>query len=154
MKTVNTRKFLDEMTALLEAGHGITIPVAGTSMEPFLKDQRDQVYLEKTQTDTPLRSGEIVLFTRPDGQYVLHRIVKVSSEQLIIRGDNQLWTETISPEQVRGVVRKVRRNGNWITSQSNIWKFFEGPWNKLTILRKLAGWIHGHQPQKQADEQK
>lgn len=142
MKKVNTQIYLDRITSLLTETDGAAIPVAGNSMEPFLKDGRDQVYLVAPEQNAVYQAGEIVLFKRPNGQYVLHRIVMAGEKQLMIRGDNQMDAEPVKTEQIKARAIRARRNDRWITPESMVWKFFAGPWNRALWLRKAAGRFH------------
>lgn len=138
MKKVNTQIYLDRIISLLTETEGAVIPVAGNSMEPFLKDGRDQVYLVRPRQNEVYQPGEIVLFQRDNGQYVLHRIVMAGEKLLIIRGDNQMDAEPVKTEQVKARVIRVRRNNRWMTPESMVWKFYAGPWNRSLWLRKTA----------------
>lgn len=142
MKKVDTREYLDRIVSLLTEKDGAVIPVAGNSMEPFLKNGRDQVYLVKPEQNTQYQPGDIVLFQRKNGQYVLHRIAMASDTLLMIRGDNQLTAEPVGIQRVRARVIRARRNGKWMTPKNLVWKFFAGPWNRWIWLRKLAALIH------------
>lgn len=142
MKKVNTQIYLDRIISLLTETEGAVIPVAGNSMEPFLKENRDQVYLVRPRQNEVYQPGEIVLFQRGNGQYVLHRIVMAAEKLLMIRGDNQMAAEPVKTEQVKARVIRVRRNGRWMTPRNMIWKFFAGPWNRMLWLRKAAGCFH------------
>ena len=98
-RTVDRLDFLRIMT-VAEDGSVIPLLVTGTSMLPFLLDRRSVVYLEKDRSYQPKR-GDIVLFLRPDGAWVLHRVVRLlPNGKLLINGDGQAWTETIMPQQI------------------------------------------------------
>ena len=58
-----------------------TLPlvVSGTSMAPFLAPDRDRVFL--SAVTRPLKAGDIVLYQRDCGTYVLHRIVRVDGDR-------------------------------------------------------------------------
>ena len=47
----------------------------GTSMNPLFKMGRDRVYIEKPKSR--LKKGDIALYNRADGSYILHRVYKV-----------------------------------------------------------------------------
>ena len=49
------------------------IPITGTSMNPYLVQGRDFVFIEKPVF--PLEIGDIPLYRRDDGTFVLHRVV-------------------------------------------------------------------------------
>ncbi len=96
---------------ILDAEDHTVIPllVTGSSMAPMLLDRRSVVYLERNRAYVP-RRGDILLFCRPDGTVVLHRLVKCLEDgQLLINGDAQAWTETIFPEQIVARVVRFRR---------------------------------------------
>ncbi len=63
------------MTACLEQGQEVILTVTGDSMSPFLRDKRDQVVLTAADP-TALTVGDVPLYRRRNGQYVLHRIVE------------------------------------------------------------------------------
>lgn len=74
----------------------------GVSMEPLLHTRRSTVVLEPVKK--PLKRYDVVLFRRPAGEYVLHRIVKVLDHAYRIRGDNCYWTETVPAGWIVGVM--------------------------------------------------
>jgi len=47
----------------------------GDSMEPMLRDRKNVVEIVKPTR--PLKRYDLPLYRRPDGKYVLHRILKV-----------------------------------------------------------------------------
>lgn len=63
----------------------------GTSMLPLIVEGKDSVILTKPSL---LCVGDIVLYIRENGQYVLHRIVKIKGNNLFLCGDNQTDIET------------------------------------------------------------
>ena len=58
---------------LLNNGY-IVYGFKGTSMNPMLKSGRDKAYIEKVTK--PLKKGDIALYKRLTGEYVLHRVIK------------------------------------------------------------------------------
>ena len=102
------RAYIGAVLSETEAGGVMEMPVFGSSMAPFLIHGRDAVRLVKC-THPPKR-GEIVLFRRLDGQYVLHRVCRVIA---------------------------VRRKGKWYGRNSALWRFFTTVWLVLTPVRPL-----------------
>lgn len=135
---LDTKSYLDTVCALLHEGHThVGVTVSGSSMTPFL-DPGDTVFLDLP--DRPLEQGDVILFTRPDGQYVLHRIVGFFPNGiLLLLGDAQLQSEPVLPHQVRAIVTGVRRGEKLLDSTSLRWKFFHGPWKHI---RRLRPWIN------------
>lgn len=79
-----------------------TFPIHGTSMLPLLRTN-DLVTLKKI--DRPLSIGDIVLFRRFDGSFVLHRIRYIKENQYTIVGDHQIPLEkNVSKNQIIGYV--------------------------------------------------
>ena len=64
--------------------------------------QKSTVVIEKKQNR--LKTGDVALYRRPAGEYVLHRVVKVLDGAYLICGDNRLWKETVPEEWVIGVM--------------------------------------------------
>lgn len=78
-----------------EKGFFICTPI-GISMMPLLRQRIDTVKL--TKITRPLKRGDVVLYQRPTGKYVLHRIVKVKGDKYHICGDNQVTLERNVPD--------------------------------------------------------
>ena len=68
--------------------------VTGISMKPLLKDRVSSVRLEKADD---LEVGDIVLFEKESGHYVLHRISAIHDGTYDIIGDNQYVTDRDIP---------------------------------------------------------
>lgn len=127
-KTVDTKEYLDMVCGLLEEGKtSVPVPVAGSSMTPFLH-HGDTVYLE--QPRGKLKKGDIVLYTRPSGQYILHRIVKVNADgSFLMLGDAQTERERIQSEkQIHGRVVRAVHKGRRIGPESLRWRLFATVW--------------------------
>lgn len=142
MRTLDTRAFLDAVCQMLREGaENVPIPVAGTSMCPFLYPG-DTAYL--SLPDTPLKKGDLVLFTRPSGQYVLHRIVKVCADgSFLLLGDSQLvWERVASAGQIHARVVRARRAGKLIAPGDREWWLFEKAWVWLSPIRRYILWMH------------
>lgn len=134
-KQVDTKEYLDMVCGLLEQGHtDVPVPVAGDSMIPFLH-HGDMVYLRRP--DSPLKRGDIVLYVRPGGQYVLHRIARCNPDgSFLLLGDAQRVREPVKgPEQIRGRVSAVTHRGRHLTPDSLRWRFFATVWITLRPLR-------------------
>ena len=80
----------------------------GTSMYPMLRQQRDTVVI--VPVDGRAKKYDVVLFRRGD-QNVLHRVIRVLPDGYLIRGDNCDAEESVSEEQILGVLAAFVRNG-------------------------------------------
>lgn len=95
-----------------------TIPITGISMRPLLICGRDTVTLKKC-TDK-LKKGDLPLYRRENGAFVLHRVVGFDKNgNYIMCGDNQFLKEyNIEHSQIIGVVSEITRNGNTFSVDS------------------------------------
>lgn len=85
----------------------------GVSMMPLLRQDRDLMILKKAEPGK-LRKLDAVLFIRPNGQYVLHRILEEKDGVYWIVGDNCVSGEYVKEEQIIGVLTGVVRDGKTI----------------------------------------
>lgn len=141
---IDAQQFLSTMQELIEKGEPVPIPVSGFSMRPFLANNRDTVLVSKTAGS--LKKGDIVLYQRKNGQYILHRIVKVHPDNTFdLIGDAQTVIEThVALSQIIGIVTKINRNGKWITPNSPSWNFYSRVWIHSIPLRKIISFLrHG-----------
>ena len=126
-----------ELKEVLAAGGRISLVVTGYSMRPFLKHERDVVYL-RTWEKKDLRRGQILLFQRTKGEFVLHRIRRVRSNgKLVMNGDGQTWCETISNEQIVATVDAVNRKGQHICSKSFQFRLWNWLWYPTRMIRPV-----------------
>ena len=87
-------------SAIDELGTVIVTP-AGHSMEPMLRDRRDTAVISRPKG--PVRRGDVILFTAPNGGCVLHRVIRKKPGGFLTRGDNCLRSDgVIPPEKVIG----------------------------------------------------
>ena len=136
MRTIDTKAYLDTLCEIAENGKSVSTIVSGSSMAPFLASNRDYVFLEKPKR--PLKKGDIVLFQRENGDYILHRIKKLDTIGCYLIGDRQTKLEGPVPvSAVRCVVTSAKKNGKIITPKSLSWKFYEKVWINLIFLRPV-----------------
>lgn len=140
MKAIDNNILFPMLKELIEQGKTVQIVVSGSSMNPFLIHHRDLVLVKSLEGN--LKSGDIALYQRENGAYVLHRVHHVDSEgKLYMIGDAQTEIEgPLDVDCVFGIVCKVRRKGRWMTAESFWWKFFEKVWIRLVPFRR---WIMG-----------
>lgn len=143
MRVVDTQEYLDNICAMLRQGHTpVSIPVSGISMCPFLHPG-DQVFLELPEGK--LKKGDVVLFTRSTGQYILHRIRKVHADgSYTMMGDNQSWTEKVdSADHIHARVTAVQRKGKKSRPGDPNWWFYAKPWLWCAPVRRQLCQIYG-----------
>lgn len=122
-KSVRLADVFPQMKEILEGGGSVTLNPKGISMLPLLRQGRDGVVLKKTQK--PPRRYDIAFYTRPDGQFVLHRIVGRRKNGYVLRGDNQVENEYgVKPDQIVAVVTHICRDGRVIPCTSLKYRFY------------------------------
>ena len=113
----------------LEEKGRVRFRVKGTSMQPFLRNGREEVVLEKTG-DRPPAIGDICLF-RYHGSHILHRLVGKRNGSLQFQGDNVIThCECCRVQDVAGIVVKVVRDGKECSS-------FPVRWRPVILLHRL-----------------
>jgi hypothetical protein len=89
----------------------------GTSMMPLLREGRDSVALVAPDR---IKRGDILLYRREDGQFVLHRLLRIEKDKtLTFCGDNQSRLEKgISPDAVIARVAYFWRDDKRVSPKS------------------------------------
>lgn len=137
MRTIDTKGYLSALCELTEQGKTVSTVVTGGSMAPFLCGNRDYVCLEKPRGE--LRRGDVVLFRRLNGDFVLHRIRYIRDTGYFLVGDRQTETEgPVQREQILALVTEVKRRGKWITPENFSWKFYSKVWINIVPLRPVV----------------
>ena len=105
----NINSFINLLLKTIEEDKVFVMPINGTSMLPFL-DSSKKVKLKKVES---LKKGEMYFYKRENGQYVLHRLIKIKKYNLIFRGDNQFINENGIKESqiIAKVVEIIDENG-------------------------------------------
>ena len=86
-------------------------PTVGVSMLPMLKNRRDTIVVSaKTERLKPL---DVALYKRGE-DYVLHRVIRVTDDGYIIRGDNCYADEVVPENAVIGVLTEFFRKNKHV----------------------------------------
>ncbi len=96
MSQINREVGLEYLGSVIEErlnhNQHVRMTVVGNSMYPLFRSKLDSVVLEPVKNK--IKKGDVVLYKRESGQYVLHRIVKRKGDVFTANGDNQYWLET------------------------------------------------------------
>ena len=112
----------------------------GDSMMPFIKEGRDVLVIEAT--DGRLQKYDVPLYKRQSGQYVLHRIHRVTDKGYVTCGDNRAARERyVLPEEVIGVLTGVIRAGKEIGRDSLTFKLYAHLGCDTYFIRFIVGKI-------------
>ncbi len=135
VRVIETAAYVSELRELTEQGHQVNMVIAGSSMTPFLVNERDSIVFSKP--GRALRRGDIVFFQRINGQFICHRIIRAAHDGYYITGDCQIELEgPIQKEQIFGLITKVRRKGKWIGPGDFCWEFFARVWVWMIPFRR------------------
>ena len=111
-KEISLEALYPMIRATLDSGKNVTFSPRGTSMLPMLRQGIDTVTLSPLP-DT-LKKYDLPLYRRDNGQFVLHRIVKVEGTYTCC-GDNQYVKEPgIRDEQMLALVTSFTHKGKTV----------------------------------------
>ena len=120
----------------LKAGRICVSTTVGDSMYPMLRNRKDTVIIAPALQ--PLKRYDLPLYRRPDGQYVLHRILHVKKDGYEICGDNRWHREYPVPQEwVLGVVTGFYRDDSYISADDLGYRLYVHLWCDFFWLRVL-----------------
>ena len=134
---------LEEYRRLLKDENITALPlvISGNSMSPFLVHGRDTVYLSRL--DRPAKKGDVLLYKRESGSYILHRVYKVEKDSYTMVGDAQTQLEQgIRQDQIIAIMTSALRKGKLQKKGSFWWEFFEKLWIRIIPLRPMLTKIY------------
>ncbi len=134
VRHVDAQQLLESYRSLLETVDRLPLRVSGSSMSPFLVHDRDTVYL--TRPKGLPRVGDIVLYRRRSGAYILHRVCRAEGKHFCAVGDAQTEIECgLAAEQIIAVVCCAVRKGRRQAPGCFWWEFFEKVWVRVIPCR-------------------
>ena len=134
---------MPRMKEWLAEGNHIKLMFNGISMRPMLEPKRDAVILSPLAGK--LKKYDLPLYQREDGQYVLHRIVRVD-EDYGCMGDRQFELEyPVRHDQMIAVVTAYVRKGKEYSVSDWRYKLYCRIWQVTRPVRWLfrsgAAWL-------------
>ncbi len=144
LEQVSTKSLLPFLIEMLNLGKMVQLTVTGNSMLPLWYNGRDSVILQKTEMP---KKYDVVLYTRDNGDVILHRIVKKTPKGYMILGDNQTQIDgPVLPSQIIATVTGFYRdktyysvNTWWHVLYSRIWVAARHLRRMLLPAARLAG---------------
>ena len=112
----------------------------GISMRPMLRHRRDRVVIAPTE-GRRLSKWDLPLYKRPDGKYVLHRILEVRDGYYIIRGDNTYAKERVPDEWIVGVMVEFYRGKRHVKATDRAYRRYAAFWQTVYPLRLPFHWM-------------
>lgn len=108
---------------VIDDGKTFSMIGRGNSMRPFLKGSRDSVVFSSL-TDRCICKGDIALYQRDSGQFVIHRVYAVDENGVMTFVGDAQWTlePGIRPDQLRAYVTQVIRKKKVISCEKGFWR--------------------------------
>ena len=129
------------LSEVIASGGEFRLYPRGTSMMPLLREGRDSVALVAPDR---IKRGDILLYRREDGQFVLHRLLRIEKDKtLTFCGDNQSRLEKgIAPDAVIARVAYFWRDDKRVSPKSLRYLTYRTatvlpPLRALRVWRKL-----------------
>lgn len=117
---VSLKEFWPVMKEVIESGGEFTFYPHGTSMMPLIREGVDQVVLVKADN---IKKGDAVFYLRDNGQFVLHRVVKIKNGEYVMCGDNQVALEYgITDSHILAKMKAVLRDGTIVDETNKKYK--------------------------------
>ena len=122
-KKTNLESVMPLMLEQLKNGGSVRFGPHGTSMLPMIRQGKDSVTL--SPVTGALRKYDLPFYRRDNGQYVLHRILKVKNGEYTCIGDNQFaYEKGIRQDQIIGYVTSFYRGDKEIKVTSLSYKIY------------------------------
>ncbi len=107
----------------------------GDSMMPLLREGQDLMIIEPRPQGRCKRL-DAVLYKRPNGKYVMHRILKVRKNDYVLCGDNRCKREFGVPDDwIIGILTGVIRNGKTISVTDRRYQLYVHLWCDFFWIR-------------------
>jgi hypothetical protein len=138
-KKVHLEDWMPLIRETLAAGKNVEFSPRGTSMLPMLRQGMDRVVL--SPLPEKLQKYDLPLYQRENGQYVLHRIVKVG-ETITCIGDNQIDREEgLLESQMIGLVTAFYRGNKKISVTDWRYGLYCRIWPVSRPARRAWRWL-------------
>lgn len=135
VKKVSMEELYPLMEEILSSGGSFSLTVTGSSMFPFILGGRDQVTL--SPVERPLKKLDLPLYRRRNGQFVLHRIVRVEKDgSYTCCGDHQWELERgLKEDQMIALATAYVRKGKHLTNRNILYRIYRVLWTRIIPLR-------------------
>lgn len=118
----------------LKTGKMANLAVTGCSMLPMLRQYADTVQLKPVEG--ALQPGDIALYRRDNGRYILHRVIQLTPEGYLFCGDNQAELEPVHQDQLIALVTGYTKKGKSHKLNESGYSLYCFVWVRLFCIRK------------------
>ncbi len=136
---VSLHQIVQLMEVAFSEGKTATLTASGNSMLPLLHSGIDSVIFGPCDNPEELKRLDVPLYRRPDGRYVMHRIVKVNKDSFDMCGDGQREIEKGVPKSaVKAKAVGFIRKGREFSVTSRKYRLYSFIWCAIIPLRGIA----------------
>lgn len=133
IKKTDMETMLPIIEGSIETGGSVKLKVSGFSMYPLVSSRRDSVLLTKADD---IKVGDVPLYKRPDGSYILHRIVGEKDGAFYTMGDYETKKEyPVYSDQIVAKAAGFYRKERFIDCNSKRYKIYKFFWTHTLFLR-------------------
>ncbi len=125
----------------LHLGNTVIVFTKGTSMQPLLIEGKSYVVLKPIERR--LKVGDLPIVLRSDGKYVIHRVIAMTDNGCITRGDNCVTRESVKNESILGIVTEIQRKDKTIKVTDKKYRLYVAIWNIIYPIRWLCYKLRG-----------
>ncbi len=109
----------------------------GNSMRPLFRTHGCAVRLVAYTGEA--KRDDVILWRDASGKYLLHRVVKVTPEGYITRGDNRIKNDPpILHEQVKAVLAGYYRGEKYVPVTARRYRLYVWTWGRPNWLRAIC----------------
>lgn len=135
--TIPAADIFDFADRFFRQGQSVRIAVTGSSMQPFLRPHLDSVELIQAGLAT-IEPGDIVLFRRRGGAFILHRLYRKSQDQCYFVGDAQTTIEgPIEAHQIVARTQAIWKGARRISVRNPLLVFASKAWIRTILVRRI-----------------
>lgn len=129
---------IDLIEEVIENGGEFRLFPMGFSMRPLIVQGRDSVVLRRNKT-CPASKHDIAFYRRDDGQFVLHRVMKIGKDGLYTMcGDGQyVYERGIRKEQIIAYVSDIYRGEKRFSVSSPRYRLYVFFWTKMPLRKAI-----------------
>ena len=129
---------IDLIEEVIENGGEFRLFPKGFSMRPLIVQGRDSVVLRRNKT-CPASKHDIAFYRRDDGQFVLHRVMKIGKDGLYTMcGDGQyVYERGIRKEQIIAYVSDIYRGEKRFSVSSFRYRLYVFVWTKMPLRKSI-----------------
>ena len=95
----------------------------GNSMWPLFRSGRDIATVKKL-CGKPKVNDVLLYRKKTTDEFILHRLLKITENGYIIRGDNKYITEFVTDEDIIGVMTEFVRKGKHYDCENGLYKLY------------------------------